>query len=60
MVIFSKEVLKLHRILRPIILDHDKLFINNFWNELFKLQGLELKMSTSYHSQIDGQSKGYI
>jgi hypothetical protein len=32
------------------------LFINAFWQELFRLAGTELATSTSYHPQIDGQT----
>lgn len=32
-------------------------FVSGFWKELFKLQDSQLKMSTAYHSQKDGQTK---
>ena len=32
-------------------------FTNNFWQELFKLQGTQLHLSNSYHSQTDGQNE---
>jgi transposase InsO family protein len=38
-----------------IVLDWDPTFTRKFWQELFKLQGTQLKMSTAYHPQIDGQ-----
>jgi len=28
-----------------------------FWKEMFKLQGIMLKMSTSYHLESDGQTE---
>ncbi|GJS08273.1 ty3-gypsy retrotransposon protein [Tanacetum coccineum] len=35
----------------------DRVFLSHFWRELFKLQGTNLKRSSSYHPQNDGQSE---
>lgn len=32
-------------------------FISAFWRELFRLCGTQLRMSTTYHPQIDGQAE---
>ena len=40
-----------------IISDRDQLFISHFWQALHKLTGTKLKMSTSYHPEMDGASK---
>jgi hypothetical protein len=40
-----------------IVSDHDPTFTRNFWQELFKLQGTQLHLNTSYHPQTDGQTK---
>ena len=37
-----------------IMSDYDPTFTNKFWQELFKLQGTQLQMSTYYHPKIDG------
>ena len=55
--VFLKQVVKLHGFPITIISDRDKVFISNFWKRLFELQDTKLAMSSSYHSQIDGQSE---
>jgi hypothetical protein len=40
-----------------IVFYHDPTFTINFWQELFKLQGTQLHLSSSYHPQTDGQTK---
>jgi hypothetical protein len=37
------------------IYDREPTFTNNFWQELFKLQGTQLHLNTTYHPQTDGQ-----
>jgi hypothetical protein len=32
-------------------------FTSNFWEELFKIQGTQLHLSTTYHPQTDGQNQ---
>jgi transposase InsO family protein len=38
-----------------IVLDRDSCFISRFWQSLKKEIGTELKFSTAFHPQIDGQ-----
>jgi hypothetical protein len=55
--VFMQVVYKLHGLPASIIFDIDPIFTSNFWQSLFKLSGVNLKMSSSYHPQTDGQTK---
>ena len=55
--IFMDQVFKIHGMLHSIISDHDPTFKINFWQELFKLQGTQLHLSTTYHPQTDGKTE---
>lgn len=54
---FVEEIYRLHGLPEEIISDRDKIFTNLFWQELFSGMGKELRMSTSYHPQTDGQTE---
>ena len=54
---FVEGVVKLHGMPRSIITDRDPIFISHFWHEFFKMSGTQLKMSSAYHPQTDGQSE---
>ena len=47
--LFLDNIVKLYRVPQSIVNDQDKIFTSNFWKELFRLQGTQLKMSTAYH-----------
>ena len=53
---FMDQVLKLHGMSHSIVSDRDPTFTSNFWQELFKLQGTRLHLSTTYHPQTNGQT----
>jgi hypothetical protein len=55
--LFFRDVFRLHALPRHIFSDRDGRFINTFWQEIFRLVGTELAMSTNYHPQTDGQTE---
>jgi len=55
--IFMHQVYHLHGLPSSIILDRDKIFLSTLWQELFKLADVQLKMSSAYHPQTDGQTE---
>jgi len=48
---------RLHGVLKKIVLDMDAKFTFRFWKELFAGLGIELAFSTSYHLQAYGQTE---
>jgi len=55
--ILLKEIVRLHVLSKAVILDRDTKFTSIFWKGLFKYLGTQLKFNTTYHPQIDGQTK---
>jgi hypothetical protein len=47
--IFMDQGFKLHGMPHSFVSDRDPNFTSNFWQELFKIQGTELHLSTTYH-----------
>ena len=54
---FLDNVVKHHGFPTSIVSDRDTIFVSNFWKQLFTLYKVELKLSTAYHPQTDGQSE---
>jgi hypothetical protein len=54
--VLMDHVYKLHGLPASIVSDRDPIFTSSFWRELFSLAQVTLRMSTSYHSQYDGQT----
>ena len=55
--LFMEITGKIHGMPKSLVSDRDPLFISRFWQELFKLNGTKLRMSSSYHPQSDGQTE---
>ena len=49
--------MRLHRVPKSIVLDHDTKFMSTFWHELHRLMGTKLLMSTAFHPQMDGATE---
>ena len=56
--LFLDIVVKLHGVPRSLLSDRDPLFINKFWQELFRRSGTQLRLSSTYHPQSDRRSSG--
>lgn len=55
--LFIKHVVKLWGVPKSIVSNRNPRFTKRFWTELFKMLGINLKFSTSFHPQMDGQTK---
>ena len=55
--LFFKYIFKYHGLPEIIVSDRDPRFTSGFWQELFKILGTQLRMSTSAHPQTNGHTK---
>jgi transposase InsO family protein len=54
---YMLNVYKLHGLPVAIVSDRDKVFTSSLWRELFHLSQTQLRMSSAYHPQTDGQTE---
>lgn len=58
--IYVDEIVRLHGVLVSIVSNRDPNFVSRFWKSLQRAMGTELRFSTSFHPQTDGQSERTI
>ncbi|GMH05054.1 hypothetical protein Nepgr_006894 [Nepenthes gracilis] len=58
--LYVNEIMRLYGFSASIVSDRDPCFVSRFWKSLHKKLGTELKFSTTYHPQMDGQSEQTI
>lgn len=54
---FIQQIVRLHDMPKTITSDRDKVFMSQFWRELFSRSGTTLEMSSTYHPKTDGQTE---
>ena len=57
--IFEREIIRLHGVPEDLVTDRGTQFNNHFWREVMNLLGMEVRMSSAYHPQTDGQTERY-
>ena len=55
--LFVKEIFCLHGMPTSIVSDCDSKFTSHFWQAIFKAIGTQLRMSTAFHPQTDGETE---
>ena len=58
--VYIKEMVRLHGVPFSIVSDRDPRFTSRFWPSLQHALGTNLRFSTAFHPQTDGQSEGTI
>ena len=56
-VIFINQIVKLHGLPTVIISDRGPQFVSKFWQNLCQILDIDLRLSSAYHPQTDGQTE---
>ena len=54
---FFDGIVRLHGFPTSIVSDRDPVFTSHMWRDLFKMAGVQLRFSTAFHPQTNGQSE---
>lgn len=55
--LYVDNVYRVHGAPESIVSDRGPQFISDFWNEFTRILGIQLKLSTAFHPQTDGQTE---
>lgn len=55
--VFMQQMFRLHGMPKSIVSDRDPVFTSAFWQEIFRVQGTILNLSSAYHPETDGQTE---
>ena len=58
--LYIREIVRLHGVPFSIMSDRDSWFVARFWQSLQQAMGRELRFSTDFHPQMNGQSERMI
>src|ERR1700677_2362310 len=58
--LYFREIVYLHSLPESIVSDRDSKFTSKFWQELHRITGGRLLMSTAFHPETDGTSERAI
>jgi Reverse transcriptase (RNA-dependent DNA polymerase)/RNase H-like domain found in reverse transcriptase/Integrase zinc binding domain/Chromo (CHRromatin Organisation MOdifier) domain len=56
---YMEHVYKHHGLAKQFISDRGSQFVAGFWQEIWRLLGTKVSLSTAYHPQTDGQTERY-